>query len=247
MGEGQRIEGQMFRSAGVRWAAAIVALMIACGAVLVFGYFIKWWSGAAQNWAATIGGGGAGGLARPMALPAANVLPSSSVPWPVSAAAPFREHWEGRLAGVTTLFAGYWKAASNAGWEHVWGTGVILPIEGEDELVLVVQVPRDETPDAASEGMVWLCTVEENAAGDFVPVAMDIRLMARLEGAWVRRMWERGLPEGLVVDLVKRAHAVGRGPRVWQGSIAEVSEFFKDVDDGAEECTEEEAAEPESP
>jgi hypothetical protein len=226
MGEGQRIEGQMYRASGLYWGMAIVLLLIVCGGVLVFGYFIKWWAGAAGNWAAAMGGGGAaGGVA---VTPALTAVPSSSVPWPVAAGAGFREHWEGRVAGVTTLFAGYWRPARSGGWEHVWSTGVIMPIEGENELVLVVQVPRDQTPDAASEGMLWVCPVELNAAGDYVPVFMDVRLMGVLEGAWVRRMWESGLPSGMAADLVKRTRAAGGrvGGRGWQWINADLSSYF---------------------
>ncbi|MBX3402875.1 MAG: hypothetical protein KF699_05610 [Phycisphaeraceae bacterium] len=233
MGEGQRIEGQMYRASGLYWGMAIMLLVMACGGVLVFGYFIKWWASAAGNWAAAMGGGGAAGGVAVMPVPMPTAVPSSSVPWPVAAGASFREHWEGRAPGVNTLFAGYWKPASAAGWEHVWSTGVILPIEGENELVLVVQVPRDQTPDAASEGMAWVCPVELNAAGDYVPVFMDIRAMAMLRGEWVRRMWERGLPEGVAAHLVKRTRAGGGRAGPW--TMVDLSEFFSDAEPDAAE------------
>lgn len=231
MGEGQRIEGQMYRATGLYWGLAIVLLAMVCGGVLVFGYFIRWWAGATGNWAAALGGGGAAGGVGVMPVPAPAAVPTNRVPWPVAASAPFREHWEGRVAGVTTLFAGYWKPTASGAWEHVWSTGVIMPIEGESELVMVVQVPRDQSPDAASEGMVWVCPVELNAAGDCVPLFTDLRLMARLQGAWVRRMWERGAPEGMAADLVRRSRAGGGRVRSW--TLVDLSEYFRDAEPDA--------------
>lgn len=229
MGEGQRIEGQMYRASGLHWTLAIVLLAVVCGGVLVFGYFIKWWSGAAGTWAAAMAGGGAAGGVAVMPAPLSTPIPSSSVPWPIAAGAAFCEHWDGRVPGVTTLYAGYWKPGPTGAWVHVWSTGVMMPIEGENELVLVVQVPRDETPQSASEGMVWVCPVEMNAAGDYVPLFMDIRLMGRMEGAWVQKVWERGLPNGMAADLVRRARAGGPvGGRGWLAITADLSSYFPD-------------------
>ena len=228
MGEGQQIEGQMYRASGLYWSLAIVLLAVVCGGVLVFGYFIKWWSGGRK-----LGRGDGrrrcGRRVAVMPAPLSTPIPSSSVPWPVAAGAAFCEHWDGRVPGVTTLFAGYWKPGPTGAWVHVWSTGVMMPIEGENELVLVVQVPRDETPQSASEGMVWVCPVEMNAAGDYVPLFMDIRLMGRMEGAWVQMVWERGLPKGMAADLVRRARAGGPvGGRGWLGSTADLSSYFSD-------------------
>ncbi len=219
MSESKRIEGQMFLRGGVGWAVAVVLLLLAAGGTLLIGYLINRWTGFVGTTGVGIIAGGAGARstgawAGPMTgLPGAVMVTVDSVPWPVAAGAPFREHWEKKVPGIGTLNQWYMDPNSQQGWQ--WGSSISIPVEGESRFVIVVHVPRGSEPPDATGGQLWVCELASNGVGDIMPSEQTIRVRATLTAEQVRYLWESDFPPGLAQDLVDAAH--GRGPLAGAG------------------------------
>lgn len=222
MGEGQRIEGQMFRAAGVRWTLAIIALVLAAVSVLVFGYLVKMWVGVTGNWAAGVGGtGGAGGgwggggwagggIVIPPTVPH---VPVSQVPWPVPREASVREHWEGQQQGIGTWLAGYWQKNNGRFVQYQSSQAISIPIAGEDRFVLVLHVPIGHTPATAPEAQIWVCELNSTAAGQYAPsYPAGAMVVACLNEQQIKWVWQNGLPSGLAAALLQQANATAAPP-----------------------------------
>lgn len=232
MGEGQRIEGQMFRAAGVRWALAIVALLIAAGSVLVFGYIVKVWVGMTGNWAAGIGGGGgaAGAMGGGVFVPPTTVphVPVSQVPWPVPREASVREHWEGQQQGIGTWMAGYWQKTNGSFTQYQSSQAISIPVPGEDRFVLVLHVPIGHTPATAPEAQIWVCELSSTVPGQYSPgYPAGAMVVAYLNEKQIKWVWQNGLPSGLAAAMLQQANATaapaGSQVAYWGLSQAEVS------------------------
>ncbi len=235
MSEAKRIEGQMFLRGSVGWVVAIVLLLIAAGGTMLVGYLLNRWANAAGTMgvgaAAGMGvGGGVGGVAGagtgwagPMAgLPGPAVISVDSVKWPVSAGAPFREHWEKKQPGIGTLYQWYMDSGTRQGWQ--WGASISIPVQGENTYVIVVNLPRGFEPPDAPSGQIWVCGLGQSPGGDIMPNEASVRVRARLDAAQVKHLWEHDFPPYLVQDLIDAAN--GKGPlAAAAGSPAQAQQY----------------------
>lgn len=215
MSEAKRIEGRMFLRGGVGWTVAVLALLVLAAGTLLVGYLVNRWvaftSGAGTRMmlgAPAIGGAAAaGGAVWTGPVAGGGAIPVDSVPWPVTAERPFREHWEKRQPGIGTLFSWYMDPASPSGWQS--STSISIPVKGEASFVLVVSLPRGIEPPDAPGGQIWVCRLGRGPAGDIMPDEQTTIVRARLSAAQLKYVWENGVPPKLQQDLIDAANGTG--------------------------------------